>query len=65
MKVNGLEYRVDWRKFRVGASFFVPCLHLAKSKEAVTAVTKRLGYKVLIKPVIEEGIKGLRVWRIK
>jgi hypothetical protein len=65
MKVNGLEYRVDWKKFRVGASFFVPCLHLAKSKETVAAVTKRLGYKVLIKPVIEEGIKGLRVWRIK
>jgi hypothetical protein len=65
MKVNGLEYRVDWKKFRVGASFFVPCLRLAESKEIVAAVAKRLGYKVLIKPVIEEGIKGLRVWRIK
>lgn len=65
MKVNGLEYRVDWKKFRVGWSFFVPCLRLEESKESITAVAKRLGYKVLIKPVIEDGIKGLRVWRTK
>lgn len=65
MKVNGLEYRVDWKKFRVGWSFFVPCLRLEEGKYRITVVTKRLGYKVLIKPVIEEGIKGLRVWRVK
>jgi hypothetical protein len=29
----------------------------------VLAVTKRLGFKVAIKAVIEDGIKGLRVWR--
>lgn len=65
MKVNGLEYQVDWKKFRVGWSFFVPCLRLEESQETITAVAKRLGYKVLIKPVIEQGIKGLRVWRTK
>lgn len=65
MRVNRLNYQVDWKKFRVGWSFFVPCLYLEEGKHAVTTVTKRLGYKVLIKPVIEEGIKGLRVWRIK
>lgn len=65
MKVNRLEYRVNWKKFRVGWSFFVPCLHLEEGKETITAVTKRFGYKVLIKPVIEEGFKGLRVWRVK
>ena len=26
---------------------------------------KRLGYKVLTKQVVEENIKGLRVWRVK
>jgi len=29
------------------------------------ATTKRFGFRVLMKPVIENGIKGLRVWRIK
>jgi len=65
MKVNGLEYQVNWKKFRVGWSFFVPCLRLEEGKESIAAVARRLGYRVLIKPVIEEGIKGLRVWRTK
>jgi hypothetical protein len=65
MRINRLDYNIDWRKFRVGWSFFVPCLLLQEGKEMVATVTKRLGFRVLIKPVIEDGIKGLRVWRIK
>jgi hypothetical protein len=65
MRINGIDYNIDWRKFKVGWSFFVPCLHLDRSKYVITSTTKRLGYKVLIKPVIEDGIKGLRVWRTK
>lgn len=65
MRINGIDYNIDWRKFKIGWSFFVPCLHLDRSKYVITSTTKRLGYKVLIKPVIEDGIKGLRVWRTK
>jgi hypothetical protein len=65
MRINRLDYNIDWRKFRVGWSFFVPCLLLQEGKEMVATVAKRLGFRVLIKPVIEDGIKGLRVWRIK
>ncbi len=65
MRINGIDYNIDWRTFKVGGSFFVPCLHLDRSKYVITSTTKRLGYKVLIKPVIEDGIKGLRVWRTK
>ena len=65
MRINGIDYHIDWRKFKIGWSFFVPCLHLDRSKYVVTSTAKRLGYKVLVKPVIEDGIKGLRVWRIK
>jgi hypothetical protein len=38
---------------------------LDRSKYTISALARRLGYKVLIKPVIEDGIKGLRVWRLK
>ena len=65
MRINDLDYRIAWRRFKKGTSFFVPCLRLEESKETVLAVTRRLGYKVAIKVVIEDGIKGLRVWRIK
>jgi hypothetical protein len=65
MKINNLDYRIDWRKFKRGTSFFVPCLKIDEGKEAILVVTKRFGFRVAIKPVIEDGFKGLRVWRIK
>jgi hypothetical protein len=63
MRINDLDYQINWRRFKRGTSFFVPCLKLQEGKTMVLAVTKRLGFKVAIKAVIEDGIKGLRVWR--
>lgn len=63
MRINDLDYNINWRKFKKGTSFFVPCLRIEESKATVRAVTRRLGFKVSIKAVIENGIKGLRVWR--
>ena len=65
MLVNNLSYDVEWRRFKVGASFFIPCLRIEEGRATVKQVTKRLGFRVLVKPVIEDGIKGLRVWRTR
>ena len=65
MKINNLDYRIDWKNFKRGTSFFVPCLKLEEGKTSLLATTQRLGYRIAIKPVIEDGFKGLRVWRIK
>jgi hypothetical protein len=65
MIVNNLSYDIEWKRFKVGASFFVPCLLIEDGKANIRAVTRRLGFRVIIKPVIEEGIKGLRIWRTK
>lgn len=64
MKVEGVSYQIDWSKFRTGYSFFVPCIDHIAARAAVKEVTKRLGIKVEMKVVIEEQIKGLRVWRV-
>jgi hypothetical protein len=65
MKVNGVSFNVDWTQFKVGWSFFIPCFHVEEGKQEVKQVTRRLGYRVAIKVVIEEGIRGLRVWRLQ
>jgi len=65
MRINDVSFNVNWRKFRMGWSFFVPCLRIEEGKNNVSVVVKRLGFKVVIKPTIENGVKGLRVWRIK
>lgn len=64
MKIDGVEYTIDWGSFTVGSSFFIPCLRDADGIERIRRKMDRLGYKVLIKVVIEDGIRGLRVWRV-
>ena len=65
MKVHGLSFEIDWSKFKPGRTFFIPCLDLETAKKEIIAVTKRLKYSVEMRGVIENGVKGLRVWRIK
>jgi len=64
MRLNDIDYNIDWRKFKLGWSVFLPCLRVEEGKVSVNATMKRLDFKVAIKPVIEDGIKGLRIWRI-
>jgi hypothetical protein len=65
MLVDGVYYSVNWMEFTVGSSFFVPCLRDAAAREYLERKITRLGYAVAIKVVIEDGIRGLRVWRIR
>lgn len=64
MQIEGVTYEVNWRRFKKGTSVFFPCLDYARAKAQLLVVTDRLKLKVLIKPTIEDGIRGLRVWRM-
>jgi hypothetical protein len=64
MKIETVSYQIDWAKFRRGYSFFVPCIDEKAARKEIAAVSKRLKMEVITKIVIEEGIKGLRVWRV-
>ena len=64
MQIEGVTYLVNWRRFRRGTSLFFPCLDIKRAKPQLLAVTNRLKLKVLVKPVLEDGIRGLRVWRV-
>jgi hypothetical protein len=64
MLVEKVSYRVNWKKFKKGYSFFVPCLDPAAAKKEILRTTQRLRYNILTKVVIEEGIRGLRIWRV-
>jgi hypothetical protein len=65
MLIHKLYFRVNWAKFRVGSSFFIPCLDTEAAVKEVTRVAKRLNYTVKTQVLISEGIHGLRVWRLK
>lgn len=65
MRIEGVDYSLNWQKFRIGASFFVPCLNDEDARRRIETKMSRLGYATMIKLVVEDGIRGLRVWRIK
>jgi len=64
MLVEKISYNVNWKKFKVGYSMFIPCLDPAQAKKDILRVTDRLKVDVLLKIVIEEGVQGVRMWRI-
>jgi hypothetical protein len=64
MLVEKVSYRVNWKRFKKGYSFFIPCLNPKKARKEILHTVRRLRYQVLFKVVIEEGIRGLRVWRL-
>jgi len=49
----------------VGSSFFIPCLDQDAALVQIKRTTKRLRYKIKTQTVVEKGIIGLRIWRIR
>lgn len=64
MQIEKVSYTIDWRKMRKGYSFFVPCIDHRAAKKTFKQIAERLGMDFIYKVVIEEGVKGLRVWRV-
>lgn len=64
MLVEKVDYDINWRNFKRGCSFFIPCLDPKTARREIKQVTDRFKYKILTKVVIEEGVRGLRVWRL-
>jgi len=64
MQVEKVSYNINWKVFKAGYSFFIPCLDAKKSKRTIMKTIKRLKYKVVTKLVIEDGVQGIRVWRV-
>jgi len=62
--VEQVEYEINWRAFRRGTSIMFPCLNPRKVRTELRPVFKRMGYKVLFKVVIADGVRGLRIWRL-
>lgn len=64
MKIETVSYQINWKKFRKGYSFFVPCINERAARQSIAKVMRRLRIAVVTKVVIEDGVKGLRVWRV-
>lgn len=46
-------------------SVFIPCLDRKAHGKSLEKEARRLGMKVIYKPVVENGKYGLRIWRVQ
>jgi len=64
MRLQSKLIEIEWNKFKPYSSFFIPCLNVKEMKRQIKAECKRLKFRVLVKVVTENRIRGIRVWRL-
>jgi hypothetical protein len=60
---DGLVIKVEWDKFIVGSSIFVPAINHVKLKEQILDIAKRKRWEVETRRRVESKILGVRIWR--
>ena len=61
---DGLRIVVNWDKFSVGTSVFVPCIDTQKAGKQLDDVVKDLNFVVKTQVAVRDGKLGIRAWRI-
>ena len=64
VETHGRPIAIDFSKFKLGTSFFVPGTRVEAMTQSIAKEMKRLKIPVDIQPVVENGILGVRVWRL-
>lgn len=62
---EGIPVVIEWHAMNLGASFFIPVLDTESVSEQVLSEAKKRKFKLVYKEVVENGMIGLRFWRIK
>ena len=64
MLTNDTDYQIMWPEFKPGSSIFIPAIDTKAAIDAIKKESKRLEFQFVHKIVVEDGIKGIRVWRL-
>lgn len=61
---DGVVIDVNWGKFEVGSSVFIPAINLAELEKQVKNVAIKMGFEIKSAERIEKSKLGMRFWRI-
>ena len=64
MLVENVSYQINWKAFKRGTSIFVPCIDPKTALVEIMSIMKRVRVKVVTKVVIQDGVRGVRIWRV-
>lgn len=60
---DGVRFVIDWDRFRVGDSVFIPCVNVKLAHKQVLNIFDRHGWSLRIHVSTEHNILGVRIWR--
>lgn len=61
---DGVRIVIDWDKFVVGTSVFIPCVNTKRAMDHIVAASELPRKNFYKRACVEGGRYGLRVWRI-
>ena len=61
---DGVVIHVNWDKFEVGSSVFIPAINLAELEKQVKNVANKMNFDIKSAERIENSKLGMRFWRI-
>ena len=59
-----INIKIAWEFMIIGSSVFIPCINTNKAKNQLRKIFKNRGWSAEIRVRIENGIFGVRIWRI-
>lgn len=65
VKNEGVPVIIEWHKFAVGSSFYIPAIRRQELAEQVVESAKVRGMKVRYRFTLEGTTMGVRFWRTK
>ena len=64
LEIEGIQVRVEWSKFTVGSSFFVPCISSRDFRHQLYMHARARKIRIKTLTYIENGLWGIRIWRM-
>ena len=62
---DGARIVINWGKFTPGSSVFIPAINTRKAVEDVLEATGLAKKDLVIRVRVENGLYGVRVWRVR
>ncbi len=64
IETEGVQIYIEWGKFIVGSSFFIPCIDTKSLRKQIEHHAAAREMQVRMRDRIENSFWGVRVWRV-
>lgn len=64
IETEGVQIDIEWGKFIVGSSFFIPCIDTKSLRKQIENHATAREMQVRMRDRIENSFWGVRVWRV-